>query len=174
MASTYRQRLRLEGLTLAAAGAAGSVLLLTTQPQARRSPWNTAGQLAAVAAGLGVLGPRSTDQALAGSRRIWLRRVGSGEPTPLWHVPAVVTSLTLSVSNPVGLQPGHRLLKPLLKRAGWDAGLRVTLGCALVGLYQALVIERRVGAHERRRRRTFYRRPGSRLGRGTELGWTRF
>ena len=35
MAETYRQRLRVEGITLAAAGFAGSALLLAVKEQAR-------------------------------------------------------------------------------------------------------------------------------------------
>ena len=65
------------------------------------------------------------------------------------------------------------LPKRLARKAGWDAALRVTAGSALVGLYQAFVIERAVARAERRGLRTYYRMPGSELGTGTQLGWTR-
>ena len=41
--------------------------------------------------------------------------------------------------------------------AGWDAGLRVTGGCVLVGLAQAIVIERIVAADEARTGRSYVR-----------------
>jgi hypothetical protein len=56
---TYRERLRVEGLTLAASGALGSAGLLAFKTeQATRWPLNTVGQLAVVAGLLGWLGPR--------------------------------------------------------------------------------------------------------------------
>jgi hypothetical protein len=57
--------------------------------------------------------------------------------------------------------------------AGWDAGLRVTGGCLLVGLAQAVRYERIVAADEGGRGRRYFRIPGSRLIRGTLLGFTR-
>ena len=53
----------------------------------------------------------------------------------------------------------------------WDAGLRVTGGCMLVGLAQAVLLERLVAADERRRGRRYVRMPGSSLL-GTKLGFT--
>ncbi len=81
----------------------------------------------------------------------------SGEPTPLWQLPAITAALTLAVAVPTGM---------------WDAGLRVTGGCALVGLMQAALMAPLVAREERRSGRRFVRMPGSRIGRGTRLGWT--
>jgi len=174
MAETYRRRLRVEGLTLAAAGFAGSALLLATQAQARRAPTNTAIQLGVLAGGLAVLGPRSTGKALAGAERVRFGRVGTGEPTPLWHVPVPMVAGSIFVgrfAKPLNKKLG--LPKRLARDAGWDAGLRVAAGSALVGLYQAFAIERQVARAERRGLKTYYRMPGSALGTGTQLGWTR-
>src|SRR5215210_7214708 len=174
MAETYRDRLRVEGLTLAATGLAGSALLLATQTQARRAPVNTLIQLGALAGGLALGGRRSTRNALDGAHRVRFGRVGTGEPTPLWHVPvppAVGAVFLAKAARPLGDKLGvpHRINR----MAGWDAGLRVLAGSALVGLYQAFVIERQVARAERRGLRTYYRMPGSELGTGTQLGWTR-
>jgi hypothetical protein len=161
-APSYRDRLRIEGLTLAACGAAGSVGILAARTdQATRGPLSTIGQLAVVAALLGWLGPRSARKAIARAEPVAPGREGSGEPTPLWQLPLIVAGLTASV---VALQE----VDP---RAGWDAGLRVTGGCTLVGLAQAVLIERVVAADEDARGRTYFRMPGSRLGRGTKLGY---
>jgi hypothetical protein len=174
MAETYRHRLRVEGVTLAAAGLAGSAALLAATPQARRRPESTIGQLAVLAAGLATLGPRTTTKALDGAGRVRFGRVGTGEPTPLWHVPVpmVVGAVALAkLAGPLGEKLGAP--RRLTRMAGWDAGLRVTAGSALVGLYQAFFIERQVAGAERRGLRTYYRMPGSRLATGTQLGWTR-
>lgn len=167
MAPSYRERLRVEGATLAGFGLAGSAGLLALVPQSRRSPSSTIGQLAIVAGLLAGLGPRTTRKALDGAEPVARDEVGTGEPTPLWHVAGLGSLLTLAVSKPVVRPPG-----PLGERAGWDAGLRVTGGCALVGLYQALAVSRDVAAAEELDGRTYYRLPGSRIGRGTRLGYT--
>ena len=78
--------------------------------------------------------PRSVRRALASSRPVGVGQVGTGEPTPLWQLPVIVAGLT-------GLAGGL---------AGWDAGVRVTGGCLLVGLAQAVLLERLVAARERR------------------------
>jgi len=163
-APSYRERLRIEGAVLAGSGALGSVLLLVLTAQARRWPLNTAGQLALVAALLAVFGPRSTAAALREAGTVSRDAVGSGEPTPLWHIPAVVLALSLLVAEPVLPLPA-----PLEEAAGWDAALRVTGGCVLVGLAQAVLLERRVAEAEAAEGTTYYRMPGSRLGRGTKL-----
>jgi hypothetical protein len=56
--------------------------------------------------------------------------------------------------------------------AGWDAGVRVTGGCVLVGASQALLLAEIVHRRERHTGRTFYRIAGSRILRGTRLGYT--
>ena len=174
MPDTYRHRLRIEGLTLAAAGLAGSALLLAVKDQSRRAPANTAIQLGALAVGLATLGERSTRKTIANAERVRLGRVGTGEPTPLWHVPVPMVAGAVFLgqfAKPLNKALG--LPKRLARDAGWDAGLRVTAGSAIVGLWQAFVIERRVARAERRGLRTYYRMPGSALGTGTRLGWTR-
>lgn len=155
MPPTYRERLRLEGLTLAGFGALGSIVLLAFVGESTRNPWSTVGQLAVLAALLGVLGTRATRKALDGARGLPAARLGSGEPTPLSQLPLIVAGLTAAAG--------------LL--GGWDAGLRVTGGCVLVGLFQALVVERQVARAERAGGRVLHRIAGSRLGRGTNLGY---
>ncbi len=81
----------------------------------------------------------------------------SGDPTPLWQLPVITAGLVLLVAIP----------SPPL----WDAGLRVTGGCVLVGLMQAALMAPLVAREERRSRRRFVRLPGSRIGRGTRLGF---
>jgi hypothetical protein len=151
-ALTYRARLRKEGLTLAACGAAGSVALVLADDRATQHAASTVGQLAVVLLLLGILGPRSVRTAIARSEPEGVA-VATGEPTPLWHLPLVVAVLTL----------------PLVALGAWDAGLRVTGGCTLVGLVQALVLARLVATDERRTGRTYARAPGSRILRGTRL-----
>ena len=162
MPPTYRERLRTEGLTLAACGAAGSagILALKTD-QALRGPESTIGQLALVAGLLGWFGPRAVRKSIAEAQELEPGAEGSGEPTPLWQLPLIVAGLTALVVAP----------QELNSRAGWDAGLRVTGGCLLVGLAQAVLLERLVAADEQRRGRSYLRFKGSRLGRGTKLGF---
>ncbi len=155
VSSTYRRRLRVEGLTLTGCGALGSVVLLALTDQARRMPLSTAGQLAFVAVLLGWLGPRGLRRSIAASRPLADDAPVSGEPTPLWQAPLAVAGLTL-IAGRLG---------------GWDAGLRVTLGCLLVGLGQAVLLERLVAGAERTSGRIFLRVPESSWFRGTRLGY---
>lgn len=129
--------------------------LLVATAQARRGPGSTAGQLIALAALLAWLGPRSVRRAITTSSPRSLPDLGSGEPTPLWQLPVIVAALSA--------------LAGLL--GGWDAGVRVTGGCVLVGLTQAMVLERLVAAHEQTTLRTYFRVTGSRILRGTRLGY---
>lgn len=162
MPPTYRERLRVEGLTLAACGAAGSAGLLAFKTeQATRWPWNTIGQLAVVAGLLGWLGPRSVRRSIAAAHELPAGGEGSGEPTPLWQLPVIVTSLAATFVA----------LGEVNDRAGWDAALRITGGCTLVGLAQAVLLERVVAADEATTGRSYLRFKGSRLGRGTKLGF---
>lgn len=164
--AAYRERLRIEGLTLIVSGALFSALLLRFQPQSRRWPFNTAGQLALTAGLHARFGPRAVNKAMADAHMLLAGEEGTGEPTPLWHVPAVVLGLALlfkGLENGPG--PGGDL-------AGWDASLRVTLGALLTGVFQATLLEQTVAAEEQATGRRFYRVPGSRLGRGTLLGFT--
>lgn len=163
---TYRQRLRAEGLALAGSGVLGSVLLLALTPEAKRGPLSTIGQLLVVVGLLAYFGPRATAKALRSARGMRQEALGSGEPTPLWQLPVIVVVLTLLVAKPVGPIPDV-----LSARAGWDAGLRVTGGCALVGLAQAFLLERQVAQAEKADGHVYHRIAGSRLGRGTNLGY---
>ena len=156
MPPSYRERLIREGGALALSGAIGSALLLGLEDSATDGPWSTGIQLGVVAALCAYLGPRSvrkwTDRAepvSAGDTSL------TGEPTPLWQMPLITAGLTLAVALPTG---------------SWDAGLRVTGGCLLVGLTQAALMAPLVGADERRRGRRYVRLPGSRILRGTRLG----
>jgi hypothetical protein len=165
MPPSYRERLRVEGLALAAIGAAGSAALIAFVPDSRRRAPSTIGQLIALALLLEWVGTRKV--------RSWLDEAdeledpGTGEPTPLWMLPPIVTALAGAfVAVPeTGL--------PFSDLAGWDAGLRVTAGCALVGLAQGLRWERVVAAAERASGRRYFRAPGSQLLGGTKLGYTK-
>ena len=158
MPPTYLDRLRVEGLTLAGCGLADAILLLALSSQARRWPLNTLGQLAVVVVVVAMFGPRSVRKALDRSVEVAPDAVGSGEPTPLWQLPLIVAGLTLLVGLP--------------SAGGWDAGVRIGGGCMIVGLGQAVLMGRLVERAEREQGRRHYRIPGSRILRGTKLGWT--
>ena len=155
MPPSYRRRLRVEGATLALSGAAGTAALLAfVGEDATANPVSTAVQLGVVAALLAWLGPRSVRRAIAAAIEPAPGARLSGEPTPLWQLPCIVAVL----ATPFGAL------------GAWDASLRVTLGCVLVGLTQAAVLERIVAAGERTSGERYVRLPGSRLLRGTRLG----
>jgi hypothetical protein len=162
MTPTYRERLRLEGAVLAGAGALASVLLLALVAQASERPTSTIGQLAVVAVALLVLAPLSARRAIGGARPVAPGEQLTGEPTPLWKPPLILLGLAASfiVLGELGAGGG-----------GWDAGLRITGGCLLVGLAQALLVERVVAADENRTGRTYLRLAGSSMIRGTKLGF---
>lgn len=162
MPPTYRERLRLEGAVLAAAGAIAGALLLALVPQASERMSSTIGQLAFVAVVLLVLAPLSARRSIAGAQQLDAGEQPTGEPTPLWKPPLVLLVLAAAFIVPGELGVGA---------AGWDAGLRITGGCLLVGLAQALLIERIVAADERRTGRSYVRLPGWSLTRGTKLAF---
>ena len=122
MAETYRQRLRVEGLTLATAGLAGSALLLAVK-RSRAAGGKHRVQLGVLAVGLATLGARSTDKTRSRSAgRVRFGRVGTGEPTPLWHVPVPMAGGAIflgRVAKPLNKKLG--LPKRLARDAGWDA-----------------------------------------------------
>ena len=152
-APTYLQRLRLEGGVLAACGAVGTAALFAGTAGAGHNPVSTALQLCVVALLLLWLGPRGVRRSMAASSERRGDEIGSGEPTPLWHIGAIVVIL----AGAAGLL------------AGWDAGIRVTAGCVLVGAAQALLLGSIVRREEHDTGRTFYRTAGSRILRGTRL-----
>lgn len=151
---SYRERLRIEGGVLAACGALGSAALLSATSEASRGPVSTAVQLGIVALFLLVFGYVSARRSLDRAVDVPVSAAGSGEPTPLWQLPLIVAGLTIAV----GLVDG------------WDGGLHVAGGCTLVGLAQAVLIERVVAARERGLGVRYVRLPGSRIVRGTKLG----
>ena len=164
---SYRERLRIEGLTLAAIGAASSAGLIVLVPASRRWPLNTAAQLAAVVVLLETLGTRKVRRWLGDAEELLPGEVGSGEPTPLWMLPPIVASLAaFFVLLPETGLPGS-------DKAGWDAGLRITGGCMLVGLAQGIRYAGIVEKDEQKRGRRYLRVKGSHLWSGTKLGWTR-
>lgn len=169
MPAAYATRLRLEGGVLALAGAAASAVLIAKVPQARRWPLNTGGQVALVAAVLATRGPRSVEAWMGAAEPVDAVHT-TGEPTPLWHVPVPMLLGALTFK---GLEAIGGPLRPLTAKAGWDASLRVTSGSAVVGLVQALLLARTVATAEAREGRTYFRLPGSRLGTGTRLGYTK-
>ena len=162
MPPTYRERLRAEGAVLAGSGALASVLLLAFVPEASERAASTALQEAIVAIALLVLGPLSARRWLAAAETIPAGREVTGQPTPLWMPPLVTVALLALFVVPGELGVGA---------VGWDAGLRITLGCLLVGLAQALLLERVVAADETARGRSYIRLPGSRAIGGTKLGF---
>jgi hypothetical protein len=163
---SYRERLRVEGLAMAACGATGSVLLIALVPSSHRWPWNTIGQLALAGVVIERWGTRLVRRWIDDAVELQPGQEGGGEPTPLWQLPVIVAAL----ASLFGLLPETGL--PGSERAGWDAGLRVTGGCLLVGLAQAIRFEAVVAEDEERRKRRYVRIPGSSLLRGTRLGYT--
>lgn len=155
MPPTYRERLRTEGFTLAACGALGAILLLALTAESTRMPLSTVIQLIVVAAGLAYFGSRAARKALRAAREVRPGALGTGEPTPVWQLPLIVAGLTAAASA----------------LGGWEAGLRVTGGCLLVGLYQAVMLEHQVARAEQSDSRSYHRIAGSRIGRGTRLGY---
>jgi hypothetical protein len=153
---TYRQRLWIEGGALALSGTIGTIGLLALCAESKRDSLNTAGQLAILALLLGWLGPRSVRHAISASEPRAQSELGSGEATPVWSLPLIVVALAAAAE--------------LL--FGWDAAVRVAGGCVLVGITQAFVLERMVAANERETGRTYFRVAGSRILRGTRLGYT--
>ena len=151
---SYRERLRLEGAALAAAGAVSAVLVLAFGDDATRGPLSTGVQLVVVAALMATVGVRSVRRSLRTAIDLPAADRTNGEPTPLWQLPLICAALTL------GFGFG----------AGWDAGLRIGGGCVIVGLAQAVLFERLVAREEARRGRRFYRVAGSSLFTGTKLG----
>ncbi len=158
----YRERLRLEGCALALAGAVGSALLLVLVDDASSNAASTALQIAFVTIVLAVIGPLFVRRWLAAARPVAAGAQLTGQPTALWKPPLVVAVLTA-----VFVVPGQLGVGPV----AWDAGLRITLGCLVVGLAQALLLERVVAADEARTARRYVRLSGSSGATGTSLGF---
>ena len=151
---SYRERLRLEGGTLAACGAVSTVAVLLLGEDATRGPLSTVVQLSIVALLMATLGVRSVRGSMRRAAALGDGDGGTGEPTPLWQLPLIVAALTLAFGF----------------LAGWDAGLRIGGGCVVVGLAQALLFERVVARDEAQHGGRYERVPGSSLFTGTKLG----
>jgi hypothetical protein len=151
----YRARLRLEGIVLVACGAIGTIVLLVASSKSTQNLGSAGIQWLVVAALLLWFGPRGVRRSVGKSDELHADAIGSGEPTPLWHIAAIVIVLTLIAGLALG----------------WNGGLRVTVGCMLVGATQALILAPMVNSNERTTRRTYYRVKGSRILRGTRLGY---
>lgn len=162
MPPTYRERLRVEGAVLAGAGALASALLLALVPEASERAASTIGQLVFVCVLLAVFAPHTARRSIDGARSATPGEELTGEPTPLWKPPLVLLVLAAAFVVPGELGLGA---------VGWDAGLRITGGCLLVGLAQMLLIERIVAAHEARVNRRYVRLPGWSVRGGTKLAF---
>jgi hypothetical protein len=160
---TYRERLRIEGAVLAGSGALGCALMLALHDAASEHAPSTVGQLVFVTILIAVFAPILVRRSLAGAQPLAQSAdVGSGQPTALWKPPLVTIVLTALFVVPGELGVGT---------GGWDAGVRICGGCLLVGLAQAILFERLVGADERRTGRTFVRVAGTSAFGGTKLGF---
>jgi hypothetical protein len=138
------------------------VLLLTFADEASARAASTVLQIAFVTAVLAVAGPIFVRRWLAEAQPVADGAGLTGQPTALWKPPLVVVALTALFVTPGQLGLGA---------VGWDAGLRITLGCMVVGLAQALLVERLVASDEARSGRRYVRLPGSRATSGTKLGF---
>ncbi len=127
-------------------------LVLAFGDGATDGPVSTVVQLVAVALLMATAGVLSVRRSL--DRAMKVVEPGTGEPTALWKLPLIVAALTLVFGFGVG----------------WDAGLRIGGGCAVVGLAQAVLFERLVASRERSAGRRFVRVTGSSLFTGTKLG----
>src|SRR4051794_34507861 len=123
-APSYRERLRIEGFTMAGLGAAASIGLWRGVPASRRWPLNTLGQIAVAGALMARLGRKSVRRAMDEAVEVQLGAEGGGEPTPLWQLPLIMAALALAFGEAI-----PRTGLPGSDRAGWDAGLRITGGC---------------------------------------------
>jgi len=160
---TYRRRLRIEGAVLAGSGALGCALMLTLVDAASKRSSSTISQLAVVTLLIAVLGPLLVRRSLAGAQPVASTGEGlTGQPTSLWMPPLVTIVLTALFVVPGVLGFGA---------VGWDAGVRICGGCMLVGLAQAILVERLVAADEGRTGRSFVRVPGTSAFGGTKLGF---
>jgi hypothetical protein len=158
---TYRERLRVEGAVLAGSGALGCALMLAFVDEASERPFSTISQLALVTLLIAVLGPLLVRRSITGAQPVASTDGLTGQPTPLWKPPLVTIVLTALFVVPGVLGLGA---------VGWDAGVRICGGCLLIGLAQAVLVERLIAADERRTGRTFVRVPGTSAFGGTKLG----
>ncbi len=148
---------------LAGSGALGCALMLALVHAASERALSTIGQLVFVTILIAAFTPILVRRSLAGAQPLAdAADAGSGQPTPLWKPPLVTIVLAALFVVPGELGVGV---------AGWDAGVRICGGCMLVGLAQAILVERLVGADEGRTGRTFVRVAGASAFGGTKLGF---
>ncbi|HEX8156737.1 MAG TPA: hypothetical protein VF526_05065 [Solirubrobacteraceae bacterium] len=159
---SYRERLRVEGAVLAGAGAVATAVLLVGFDEASRRAGSTVAQIAGLVVLIAVLGPLAVRRWIARAQPVAEGAELTGEPTALWWPVLVLVILVALFVLPREIG---------VRAAGWDAGLRITLGCLVVGLAQAVLLERLVAADEARTGRRYVRLPGSRALGGTKLGF---
>lgn len=155
MPPSYRQRLRVEGLALAASAGVAVAVLLIAVAGSRAGLSRTLIVFAVALLLIAWLGPRSVHLALARAKQIFTPDPGNGQPRALWQLPTLVAVVTIIVT----------------KLAGAANGLRLTLVLVLLGLCQAFVLERIVAVNESQSRRRYFRVEGSRMFGATRLGY---
>ncbi len=152
---SYRDRLRAEGLALAAGAALTAAILLVGASESRAGLTRTLIVVAVALLLVAWLGPRSVHLALGRATQLFTPDLGSGEPRALWQFPALVAVATVIVA----------------KFAGAGNGLRLDLILLLIGLCQAFVLERIVAVNEGQARRRYFRVEGSKMLGATRLGY---
>jgi len=154
-APTYRERLQTEGLMLAVCGGIACVAVFAFTDVADEPRSITIVELLIVAGLVATLGPLALRRARRRAIELDADEVGSGEPTPLWHIAVIVAFLVVLAGVTLG---------PL-------GALNAAGGCVVIGFGQAILLATLVGMDEREQGRRFYRVRGSRILRGTRLGW---
>ncbi len=152
---SYRDRLRAEGLALAASAALAALVLLVAASGARGGLGRTLIVAAVALLLVAWLGPRSAHLALGRATQLFTPDLGGGEPRALWQLPLLVAVATAVVA----------------RLAGAENGLRLDLVLLLIGLGQAFVLERIVAVNEGQTRRRYFRVEGSRMLGATRIGY---
>lgn len=155
MPPSYRERLRVEGLALAAGAALAALILLITVTGSRSSLTRTLIIVAVVLLLLAWLGPRSVHLALGRATQLFTPDLGGGAPRAPWQLLMLVAAATAIVA----------------RLGGGANGLRLDLILLLVGLCQAFVLERIVAVNEGQTRRRYFRVEGSRMFGATRIGF---
>ena len=152
---SYRERLRVEGLVLAASAAVATLALLIGAADSRTGIGATLIVLAIALLLIAWLAPRSVHLALRRASQLFTPDLGTGQPRALWQLP-------LLVAIPVVV---------FAKLGGAAMGLRLAVILLILGLVQAFMLERIVAVFEGQARRRFYRVEGSKMLGATKLGY---
>lgn len=155
MPPSYRERLRLEGLTLAGTSALATLILLIVASGSHAGIGTTLIVLLLAFLLIAWLAPRSVHVAVRRASQLFTPELGTGEPRAPWQLVLIVAAATAVVS----------------KLAGTPMGLRLTLILLLLGLAQAFILERIVAVHEGQSRRRYYRVEGTKMFGATRLGF---